>query len=118
MTTQTNLFPDRPTPERHYFNSVPTEGKDLVQKNEIASSQERTILQWFQSKGEGVNFTAWEVYNAAGIKMSFASVKRSMTNLMTNGFLAKTLELRPGEFGERHPNRALEISRKGINQKL
>lgn len=113
---QTSLF-DKP-PVKAYHNSLPTSGKDLVKKNEKAGRQEIEILKWFQSKGEGVNFTSWETYNRAGNKMSQASVKRSLTNLMNDGYLEKTLHLRPGEFGERHPNRAYAITKLGLNAKL
>jgi len=116
MTYQPDLF--TPAPERHYFNTVPTQGADLVNKNEIAGRQEREILAWYKSKGDGVNFTAWECFNRSGNKMTMASVKRSMTNLMNSGHLEKTLELRPGEYGERYPNRAYAITTKGLNAKL
>jgi len=113
---QTDLF--TPPPVKHYYNTVPEHGKVLVTKNERAGKQEIEILKWFQSKGDGVNFTAWECFNRAGNKMSMASVKRSLTNLMNDGYLEKTTELRPGQYGSRFPNRAYAITKRGLKQKL
>ena len=113
---QLNIF--GPSQSVHYHNTVPTSGYDLIKKNEKSGKQEIEILQFFQAKGHGVNFTAWEVFNRPFNQMTMASVKRSMTNLMNDGYLQKTLDLRPGQYGERFPNRAYEITTKGLNVKL
>lgn len=81
-----------------YHNTLPIHGKALETAEAKAQSLEVMILKYF-SDHSSQGFTPPEVQLVFGQQWPLTSVRRSITNLTTKGFLITTGERRPGLFG-------------------
>ncbi len=84
--TQTDIF--------SYHNTTNSSGKELVEAEQKAYSQEAKVLRCFLY-GE---FTALEIAEQTGFHES--SSRRSVTNLATKGMLIKTDKQKIGKYGK------------------
>jgi len=82
----------------HYYNTVPLQGELLFAERRKAVKQDCKVLEFFRVHPFR-DFTPPEVHKAIGYPGPVSSVRRAITNLTKEGWLRKTGNLRPGEFG-------------------
>ncbi len=85
--TQTDIF--------SYHNTTNSSGKELVEAEQKAYTQEQQVFRCFLLGGE---LTALEV--AEHLQMHESSARRSVTNLANKGMLIKTDRQKIGKYGK------------------
>lgn len=96
---QLDLF--TPKRKKSYHNTVPVQGKELVRLNENAQRQESIILGIFMANPTKEYNVAkmCDELDAIGRTIYSVSVGRAMTNLLNQGYLAKTGNREMGRHG-------------------
>lgn len=87
-----------------FHNTTCLEGSALRRREIRAGSQNEKILEWFRQH-PGKLYTPFDIikycFDGYGyFKAPITSIRRAMTDLTKLGYLVKTEEKRPGEYGE------------------
>jgi hypothetical protein len=85
---------------RVFHNTTDLGGEDLIKREIRAGSQNEKILTFFRIRPT-LDFTPYEVQmylNMATVPIT--SIRRAMTDLTKLGYLEKTGEKRPGQYGD------------------
>jgi hypothetical protein len=85
---------------KHHHNTTNESGSTLDKLEAKAKQQEKIILELFQSTKE--ELTPFDVSALTGGIWPIQSVRRSITNLTTYGYLEKTTHLKTGGYGRRN----------------
>lgn len=98
---QFDLFTDykQGPPTATHYNTTALTGDDLKQARVKAGGQKEKILKFFQSHPH-TSFTPAQVHLHFGQQMVLNSVRRSITDLTTEGYLDKLGERRIGLYGK------------------
>ena len=81
-----------------FYNTVPLKGTELrTAKTNAASFQERVLM--FFKRHQNLDFTPFQVWHSLGETHPITSVRRSITNLTTEGKLVITENKRMGMYG-------------------
>jgi len=81
-----------------FFNTVSEDHTQELESRLLAKYQQDKILKFFMENWAS-SFTPWEV--AGQFNMLITSVRRSITNLTTAGFLTKTEDMKAGPYGKK-----------------
>ena len=83
-----------------YYNTTRSFGEELVLYESKASSQERVIIAWMQSRHIARGWTPEEIRDVVfKRRIPITSVRRAITNLTNAGMLEKTSVQRKGDYG-------------------
>lgn len=85
-----------------FHNTTCLEGSALRRREIRAGSQNERILEWFRMNPNKL-YTPFDIHNiyySNGCSAPITSIRRAMTDLTKLGYLVKTEEKRPGEYGE------------------
>ena len=82
----------------HYHDTIPAPPQLRLKFERKAAKQDCKVLYFFRAHPFR-DFTPPEVHKAIGYPGPVSSVRRAITNLTKEGWLQKTGNLRPGEFG-------------------
>jgi hypothetical protein len=82
-----------------FYNTIEEEGQDLVQSYEKGKTQEKIILECFNSCKEPLSPSM--VLSQTGLNCPITSIRRAMTNLSNDGKLEKTTDYTLGTYGKR-----------------
>ncbi len=88
-----------------FFNTINLSGNKLKESRDKCSQQQLDVLEVFESKPK--KYTAWMVHDELNKSMLITSVRRSMTQLVTKGYLRKTDEMKHERQGK--PNYLYEL---------
>ena len=89
-------------PSGGYFNTTELADEEVIEARAITCQQELAIVAIFRADPHRF-LTPWMVLERleqAGSAMLITSVRRSMTNLTTQGFLVRTQIKMPGPYGK------------------
>jgi len=82
-----------------YYNTTNLTGTELDDSHEKAQRQEYVVLGIFQRHKELTASDAWSYYTARK-RAPLTSIRRSITNLTTDGHLKKTDRQKIGMYGK------------------
>lgn len=83
-----------------YYNTNELKGFNLKEANRKANSQEDRILGFFE-KNKNKQYSPEEIQTYCQmITKPLTSVRRAMSNLTKEGYLRKTKEMKPGNYGK------------------
>lgn len=85
-----------------HYNTTNLRGQELMEAVNAAKSQDDKILIYFKNH-RGRMFSPSQIHRALfdPTKTPIQSIRRSMTNLTTNGYLEKTEHKRVGNYGSK-----------------
>jgi len=82
----------------HYHNTIPVSDQLCLEFERKAEKQDDRVLDFFRAHPLR-DFTPPEVHVAIGYPGPVSSIRRAITDLTKAGYLYKTGNMRPGEFG-------------------
>jgi plasmid rolling circle replication initiator protein Rep len=82
----------------NYYNTTNEKGDNLKENTIKAISQDNVILKYFKDN-KGVKLSPSMVLNRTNLKCPITSIRRSMSNLTSEGYLIKTDEKVTGIYG-------------------
>jgi hypothetical protein len=80
-----------------YFNTTNLTGEHLKEAAEKCLSQDKRIMAFFAKKKK--SYTPFEIQKVCLPNAPITSVRRSLTNLTSDGLLIKTIEKNIGNYG-------------------
>lgn len=83
----------------NFFNTNKEQGETLKASNQKAETQEEVIMEIFRIDPEGL-FTPNDIHTISGLSCPLTSIRRAMSVLCNNGFLAKTSTMKMGVYGK------------------
>jgi len=97
--TQSDLFGEFDRINTAFFNTISLKGTELAQVKRSAQTQEDAVLAFFRAR-PGHLITPEDALKALGARPPITSVRRAITNLVSQGKLIKTERMRKGQWGK------------------